>query len=195
MLLHGALAIVCRMARTPWSELLRRTERAAHSGQVVVGSTRGSEGRFCASEVLHYHSGAPRARRSDHPSRRSNPPSLARVIWPVGAPAASGLPRAAGALAAAVSARSIRVLTGSIGSRRSRCSSALRFRASGPLLKALCVGLHSNTVSVSNKVEEEVEHLLLVPPVPYSTRRKRAAHAWTLAHRWTRRSTERRRHK
>ena len=123
--------------------------------RVVADSTRCSDGRFCAPEVLHCDGGSPRTRRSDPPSRRSNPPSPARVSRPVGAPAATGLPRAAGALAAAVSARSIRVLTRSIGSRRSRCSSALRFRASGPLLTALCVGRHFNCVSVANKLEPE----------------------------------------
>ena len=76
--------------------------------RVVADSTRCSDGRFCAPEVLHCDGGAPRTRRTDSPSRRSNPPSPARVSRPVGAPAATGLQTAAGALAAAVSACSIR---------------------------------------------------------------------------------------
>ena len=85
--------------------------------------------------MLSYNSGAQRARRSDSQTSTSNPPSPARVSKPVGAPEATGLRASAGALATAASAVMTRAHVGSIGLRRSSCSSAFRFRACGPPLR------------------------------------------------------------
>ena len=52
----------------------------------MADSNGGSDGRSFALEVLHYDSGAPRKRRSDHSSRGSSPPPPARVSRALGEP-------------------------------------------------------------------------------------------------------------